>query len=279
MVLDAVTGKTVADIPGQQRNHGVAVVASVGRGFISDGGDGFITIFDLTTYQVLGKVKAAVDADCIIYDSVSHKVLVSCGNAGVLIPLSADVDPKTGKADPPVVLGGKPEFLVAAEGKAYVNLVDKDQVAVVDTKTMKVIHNWPTAPGGSPVGMSMDVVHHRLFVGCRKPQKLIVMNSDDGKILADLPLGEGNDATQFDGDAFASCRDGTLAVARETSPGKFAIIQTVHTRLGARTMGINPKTHMIYLPTAEFGQQKDAKSRPIPKPDTFIVLVVGPSSR
>jgi hypothetical protein len=267
----------VADIPGQQRNHGVAIVSGIGRAFISDGEDGSVTIFDTKTYEVLGKVKADKDADGIIYDPSSRKVLVSCGDAGTLIPIPAEVDPKTGKADPPIALGGKPEFLAAAEGKAYVNLVDKDQVAVVDIRMMTVIHKWATAPGGSPVGMSMDVVHHRLFIGCRKPQKLIVMSSDDGRILADLPIGAGNDATQFAGDAFASCRDGTLAVARETSPGKFEIVQTVQTRLGAKTMGIDPKTHTIYLPTAEFGQKKDAKGRPIPKPGTFIILVVGPS--
>ena len=266
MVLDAATGKTVADIPGQQRNHGVAIVSGVGRGFISDGEDGSVTIFDLKTNEVLGKVKADKDADCIIYDPASRKVLVACGDAGTLISIPVDVDPKNGKADPPIALGGKPEFLAAADGKAYVNLVDKDQVVVVDTKTLTVIGKWPTAPGGGPTGMSMDVVHHRLFIGCRRPQKLIIMSSDDGKVLADLPIGAGNDATQFAGDAFASCRDGTLAVARETSPGKFEMVQTVETRPGARTMCIDPKTHTIYLPTAEFGKQKDAKGRLIPKP-------------
>ena len=277
MVLDAATGKTVADIPGQQRNHGVALVPGAGRGFISDGEDASVAIFDLKTNAVLGKVKADVDADGIIYDPDSRKVLVVCGDAGVLIPISPDVDPKTGKADAAVVLGGKPEFLVAAEGKIYVNLVDKDQVAVVDAKTMKVIHKWPTAPGGSPVGMSLDRVHRRLFIGCRKPQKLVVMSAEDGKILADLPIGAGVDATQFDGDAFASCRDGTLAVARETAPGKFQIVQTVETRSGARTMGLDPTTHAIFLPTAEFGRETDARSRPLPKPDSFMILVVRPA--
>ena len=113
MVLDAATGKTVADIPGQQHNHGVALVPSVGRGFISDGQDASVTIFDLKTNQVLGKIKADVDADGIIYDPASRKVLVVCGDAGVLIPISPDVDPQTGKADAAVALGGKPEFLVA----------------------------------------------------------------------------------------------------------------------------------------------------------------------
>src|SRR6516164_5820938 len=172
MVIDANTGKTVADIPGQKRNHGVAIVASAGRGFITDGTDASVTVFDLKTYSVLGKVKTADDADGVIYDPASGKVVVVCGDAGVMIPISPDLDPATGKADAPVDLGGKPEFLAAdGKGKAYVNLVDKDQVVVVDTKSMKVLHKWPTSPGGSPVGMAMDPEHRRLFIGCRKPQK------------------------------------------------------------------------------------------------------------
>ena len=274
MVLDARTGKTVADIPGQKRNHGVALASDAGRGFISDGQDASVTVFDLKTYQVLGKVKADVDADGIIYDPVSRKVLVVCGDAGVVIPISADVDPKTGKADAAVDLGGKPEFLVASEGKAYINLVNKDQVAVVDTKTMKVVQKWPTAPGGAPVGMAMDRQHHRLFIGCRKPQKLIVMSADDGKVLAELPIGAGVDATQFDGDIFASCRDGTLAVARQSGRGTFRIVQTVATPQGARTMGLDPTTHTLFLPTAEFGREKDARSRPVAKPGSFVIVVV-----
>jgi hypothetical protein len=135
------------------------------------------------------------------------------------------LDVKTGKADAAVALGGKPEFLAAdGRGRAYINLVDKDQVAVVDTKAMKVVNKWPTTPGGSPVGMSMDVAQHRLFIGCRKPQKLVIMDADDGKVIAALPIGAGVDATRFDGDAFASCGDGTLAVARETAPGKFEVV-------------------------------------------------------
>jgi len=264
----------VADIAGQKRNHGVAIVPSAGRGFISDGQDASVIVFDVKTNKVLGKVKAADDADGIIYDPNCGKVLVSCGDANVMVAISPDVDPQTGKADATVELGGKPEFLVADQGKIYVNLENKDQVAVIDSKTMKVIHKWATAPGGSPVGISMDLVNRRLFVGCRKPQKLIVMSADDGKVLADMPIGAGVDATQYDHDIFASCRDGTLAIARETSPGNYAIVQTLATKEGARTMGLDPTTHTLYLPTAEFGLEKDAQSRPLPKPDSFMILVV-----
>jgi DNA-binding beta-propeller fold protein YncE len=280
MVLDATTGKTVADIPGQKRNHGVAIVPSAGRGFVTDGADASVTVFDLKTWAVLGKVKTADDADGVIYDPASGKVLVGCGDAGVVVPISADVDLKTGTADPAVDLGGKPEFLVAdGRGKAYINLEDKDHVAVLDTKTMKIVGKWPTSPGGSPVGMSMDRAKRRLFVGCRKPQKLIVMSADDGKVLADLPIGAGVDATRFDGDAFASCRDGTLAVARETAPGKFEIVQTVPTPRGARTMDVDPTTHTLYLPTAEFGPPVEGERRPQPKPGSFMVVVISPTGK
>jgi len=279
MVLDATTGKTVADMPGQKRNHGVVIVGSAGRGFITDGADASVTVFDLRSYAVLGKVKTADDSDGVIYDPASRKVLVVCGDPGVLIPISPDLDLATGKADAPVELGGKPEFLAAdGLGKAYINLVDKDQVAVLDTKSMKVVDKWSTAPGGSPVGMSMDPARRRLFIGCRKPQKLIVMSADDGKLLADFPIGSGVDATKFDGDAFASCGDGTLAVARETVLGKFQIVQTVQTPRGARTMGVDPTTHTLYLPTAEFGPA-EGQSRPRPKPDSFIIVVVSPAGK
>jgi DNA-binding beta-propeller fold protein YncE len=280
LVLDAKTGKTVADIPGQKRNHGVCIVPSAARGFITDGDDASVTVFDLKSYKVLGKVKAAEDADGLIYDPASGKVLVVCGDAGVMIPISPDADAANGKADPAVELGGKPEFLAAdGKGKAYINLVDKDLVAVVDTKTMKVISKWSTSPGGSPVGMSMDTAKRRLFIGCRKPQKLIVMDANDGKVISDLAIGAGVDATKFGGDVFASCADGTLSVARETAPSKFELVQTVQTPRGARTMGLDEATHTLYLPTAEFGAPAEGQSRPRPKPGTFMVVVVSPSGK
>jgi hypothetical protein len=149
----------------------------------------------------------------------------------------------------------------------------------VDTKKMTVVNKWPTTPGGSPVGMSMDVGKRRLFIGCRKPQKLIVMGADDGKVLADLAIGAGVDATKFDGDVFASCADGTLSVARETAPGQFQVVQTVQTPRGARTMGVDPTTHTLYLPTAEFEPASQGQSRPRPKPGSFRIVVVSPSGK
>jgi hypothetical protein len=275
MVIDADSGKTLGDIPGQKNAHGVAIVPAANRGFISDGGgDGAIIIFDLKTYATLGKLAALPDADGIIYDPALGHVLVVSGDKGVLMSFKPDIDPATGKIDTPIDLGGAPEFLATdGKGKVYINLEDKDNVAVVDFKARKVIAHWPVAPGGAPVGMSIDTKSKRLFIGCRKPQKLIVMSTDDGKVLSDLPIGAGVDATKFDrGQAFASCRDGSLAVAAETSPGKFEIVQTVKTLTGAKTMGIDPTTHTVYLPTAEF--ETGPNGKPAAKPNTFMIVVV-----
>ena len=276
MVIDADSGTTIADIPGQKHNHGVALVPEAGRGFISDG-SGAIVIFDLKTNAVLGTLKAQPDADGIIFDKASGLVLVVSGDNGVLMTLKPDVDPKTGSIDAPIELGGKPEFLASdGAGKVYINLEDKNQIAVVDLKARKVLAHWPVAPGGSPVGLSIDTMKHRLFIGCRNPQKLIVMSTDDGKVIADLPIGAGVDATKFDGhQAFASCRDGKLVIAGESASGKFEVQQTVTTPVGARTMDIDPDAHKVYLPTAEFEEQKPgATGRPAAKPGTFMIVVV-----
>jgi hypothetical protein len=276
MVIDADSGKTLADIPGQKHNHGVALVPKAGRGFISDG-SGAVAIFDLKTNQVLGTLAAKPDTDAIIYDEASGLVLFDSGDEAVLMTVKPDVDPKSGTIDPPIELGGKPEYLAAdGAGKVYVNLEDKNEVVVVDIKARKVIARWPVAPGGSPVGMSMDTKKRRLFIGCQKPQKLIVMSADDGKVLADLPIGAGVDATKFDGtNAFASSRDGKLIVAGENPAGKWEAVQTMTTAVGAKTMDIDPERKKAYLPTAEFEEQKPgATGRPKAKPGTFMIVVV-----
>jgi hypothetical protein len=282
MVIDAESGKTLGDIPGQKGAHGVALVPSVNRGFVSDGGgDGAVVIFDLKTYAVIGSVVTQPDTDGIIFDPAAGRVLFVSGDGGTLMTLKPDINPSGGKMDEPIVLGGKPEFLASdGAGKIYVNLVDKNEVAVVDIKARKVVSRWPVAPGGNPVGMTIDTKMRRLFIGCRKPQKLIVMSIDDGKVLADFPIGAGVDATKIDnGQAFASCRDGTLAVISETSPGKFTLVQTVKTGPGAGTMGVDSATHRIYLPTADYEEVKPgATGRPKTIPGTFKILVLAPAS-
>lgn len=278
MVIDGATGKVLGDIPGQVRSHGTALVPALNRGFITDGGGaGAILVFDLKTYGVLGKLATMPDSDGIIYDKTMNLILAVSGDGNALMTFKPDIDPVNGKIDPPIALGGAPEFLAADnDGRAYVNLEDKDVVAVVDLKTRQVTARWPVAPGGHPVGMALDKKNHLLFVGCRNPQKMIVMSTVDGKVVADLPIGAGADATKIDGEqAFASCGDGSLIVVGKKD-GKFVVEQVVKTPAGARTMGIDSSTHTIYLPTAELEAPAPgaAQRRPRPKPDTFKIVVV-----
>src|SRR5258707_8661811 len=138
MVIDVATGKVIADIAGQKRSHGVAIVPDVGRGFISDGGSGSVLIFDLKTHATLGKVAAAGDADGIIYDRASNRGLGMWGDAHQLVAIAPDVNPAGGKPAAMGDLGGWPEFAVAgAKGKGYLNIEGKAERAVVDTKRMK----------------------------------------------------------------------------------------------------------------------------------------------
>lgn len=277
LVIDAGSGKVLGDIPGQKIAHGVAIVPSLGRGFITDGGgDGAIMVFDLKTYAVLGKLATLPDSDGIIYDAALGRILAVSGDKGALMTFKPDIDPKSGKIDPPIELGGAPEFLASdGTGKVYINLEDKDVVAEVDLPARKVIARWPVAPGGQPVGMSLDSKTHRLFIGCRKPQQLVVMSTENGKVIASLPIGAGVDATKFDaGQAFASCRDGSLIVVAEKS-GKFEVAQVVKTPLGARTMGMDTTTHTIYMPTAEFEPAATGSARPKQKPGSFMIVEVG----
>ncbi|WP_446743574.1 YncE family protein [Silvibacterium acidisoli] len=275
MAISTDSGKVLGDIPGQTRSHGVAIVPRLGRGFITDGGgSGSIVVFDLKTYAVLGKIPTMPDSDGIIYDAKSDRVLAVSGDGGALMTFKPDIDPKNGKIDPPIALGGSPEFLATdGAGKVFVNIEDKDVVAVVDLHSRKVIARWPVKPAGHPVGMAIDAPHHRLFIGARNPQKLVVMNTETGSIEAAIPIGAGVDATAFDnGQAFASCGDGTLTVSGETN-GKWDAQQVLKTAAGARTMGFDHANHRIYLPTAEL--EPATTGRPKPKPGTFMILEAG----
>jgi len=273
--IDTDSGKVLGDIPGQVRSHGVAIVPKLNRGFITDGGGtGAIIVFDLKTYAVLGKIPTMPDSDGIIYDAKLDKVLAVSGDGNALMTFSPDIDPKSGKVDT-IALAGAPEFLASdGSGKVFVNLEDKDVVAVVDLKSRTVVSRWPVAPAGHPVGMAIDPASHRLFIGCRNPQKLVVMNNETGKIEAALPIGSGVDATAVAaGLAFASAGDGTLTVAALKS-GTFDVLQTVKTPVGAKTMGMNAETHRLYLPAVDL-EPAVAGARPKQKPDTFKIVVVG----
>ncbi len=279
-VIDADSGALITNITGLKQDHGVAVASEFGRGFISDGAQGKVIIFDLKTLKVTGEAKADNDADCVIYDPASKHVFVMNGD-----PHSSTViDAKTGSAVGTIELGGGPEFAVAdGKGTVYINLEDKSELVAVDSATLKIKSRWPLAPAGAPTALAVDVQHHRLFSAGRNPQMMVVLDSESGKVIQSFPISAGVDAAAYDpetGMIFVSTREGMVHVFHEDSPDKFSEAETIKTEYGAKTMGLDTKTHNLFLDTADFGPAPaPTADRPHPNrapiQGTFHVLVYG----
>src|SRR6058998_3707891 len=208
-------------------------------------------MFDPTTFQVLGRIPAAEDADAIVYDAASNRVFTFNGDAHS----STVVDP-VGRLVTNIPLGGKPETgIAAANGKLFVNLVDNGEVVEIDGKSLTVTRRWSTAPCQQPVAMAIDTAHHRLFSGCRSGV-LAVSDYGAGRVVATAPIGQGVDGAAFDastGDVFTSNADGTLTVIHQDGPDQYRVVENLQTALGARNMGLDPTTHRLYVLSAKFG--------------------------
>jgi DNA-binding beta-propeller fold protein YncE len=279
-VISADSGALIGNITGLEQDHGVALADEFGRGFISDGAQGKVVIFDLKTLKVLGEAKAAADADCVVYDPASKRVLVMEGDPNSLTA----IDAKSGNVVGTVQLGGSPEFAVAdGKGTVYVNLESKNEIAVFDSRTLTVKSRWPVAPAGGPTALAMDTEHRRLFSAGRDPQMLVVMNADSGKVIKSFSISGGVDAAAYDPGThliFASTREGMLHVFHEDSADEFSEVATVKTEYGAKTMGLDTKTHNVFLDTADFSQPSSSGSgqrgpRRAAIPGTFRVLIYG----
>ena len=198
MVMDAVTGKLLGEIPGIKGAHGVAFSQADNKGFATEGSGASVAMFDLKTLAVLGRIPAADDADAIIFDPATKRIFTMNGDASS----STVIDPASGKALGTIPLGGKPEFGASAgNGKLYANITNSGEVVEIDAAAMKVLRRWPVAPCSASTGMSIDVAHNRLFSTCRS-KHLAVSDIVAGKLVTTVPIGPGTDASAFDpGDA------------------------------------------------------------------------------
>lgn len=274
MVVDEDTGKLLGAVEGIDGAHGTAPVNATGHGFATSGNDGTVRMFDLKTFQVLGKIPAAEDADSVIYDAASNRVFTFNGDAHS----STVIDPVAGKLITNIPLGGKPEYGASAgDGKVYANLTDISEVVEIDAKAATVSRRWPTPGCKQPVAMALDTVHHRLFSGCRSGV-MAVSDYRAGRLFTTLPIGTGVDGAGFDaasGDAFASNADGTLTVIHEDSPDRYHVIQTLQTPQGSRNMGLDPTNHRIFIVSAKFGPAPaGGRGRAPVLPGTFSLMVI-----
>jgi WD40 repeat protein len=274
-VIDADSGAVVGTITGPKRCHGVTLVDSLGKGFITDGEEGKVLVFDTKTLKITGDVKTDKDSDSITYDPASKRIFAFNGD-----PHNASViDPENSKLVKSIDLGGGPEFAVAdGKGIVFNNIEDKNEIVAIDSLALTLKARWPVAPAGTPTALAMDREHRRLFSAGRKPQMVVMLDADSGKVLQSMPISGGADAAVFEdqtGLLFVSTRDGMVHIFHEDSPQKLSEVQTLKTEFGAKTMALDTKTHNIYLSTAEFAEPPagQANARRSPKPGTFHLLI------
>ena len=252
-VLDVDSGAIVGKIANTPGVHGIAIAPDLGRGFVSDGQSSTVTIFDLKTLKTIADVPTGKKPDAIIYDPATSRVFAFNGGSNSATAIQA----ADGKVAGTIDLGGGPEFAVAdGSGYVYDNLEDESLVLKINSRSLKVEQRWPTGPCASPSSMAMDRPNRRLFVGCRS-KVMAVMNADTGQVITTLPIGDHVDATAIDPDSrliFNSNGEGTITVIHQDSPDKYSVVENVKTLPRAKTMALDPKTHQLFLSTAEAGQ-------------------------
>lgn len=280
-VINIDDGKLIGVIPDTKGVHGIALAKDLGKGFISNGKDTSVTIFDLKNLTLIKKIKiTGKNPDAILYDRFSHKVFVFNGRSSN----ATVIDANTNSIVTTIDLIGKPEFSVTdGKGKIYVNIEDKNKICVINSKSLKVEQTWPVDPGTEPSGLALDNKNHRLFIVCDN-KLMVITDAENGKIITSLPIGAGVDGVEFDADkerAFSSNGDGTLTVVQGEKGNNYKVLENIPTLRGARTIALNKITHHLYLPTAESHDEpapskENLKPRPIAKLGSFIIIDIEP---
>ncbi len=273
-ILNKSNGDSADVIANTTGVHGIAFDVAQGRGFTSNGRLNNVTVFDAKTNKVITQIPTGQNPDAIMYEPFSKKIITCDGRSNTLSLL----DPVKNIMLDSVKVGGKPETAVSdEEGKIYVNIEDKNEIAVIDMKTFKVTNRFTLAPGEGPTGLAIDTKTKRIFAGCDK--LLVIMDITTGKVVDKITIGDGCDGVAFDEDTkniYTSNGDGTMSVIHEDNKNKFTLTETIPTKKGARTISLDTKTHLLYLPTAEF-EPADPKAKGRPKMilGSFQVLVYG----
>jgi DNA-binding beta-propeller fold protein YncE len=259
--LDSI--KQVGDIPDVSA-HGAVVDTATGHGFATAKP---IVMFDSKTFAVIKKIDVEGSPDGYLNDTFNHRFYdLSHASPNITV-----IDDKEGSVLGTIDIGGAPEQAQAdGKGKIYVDIEDKDAIAVIDARTMKMVGKYDlSGKSGGCAGLALDIKNNILFAACRKNNDMVILSATDGHIIADLPIGQGCDGATFNSatmEAFSSQRDGTLTVIKENSPTSFAVEQTVKTPIGAKTITLDTKTGHLLLITAEYGPAPTPATPPAPTP-------------
>lgn len=283
LVVDQTSGKVLAKITGLDHVHGIAVAPELNKGFISSGDNNSIVVFDLKTNAELKRIKSTGNnPDCILYDPFTQRVFAFNGHS----TSATVIDAKDFSVLGTIPFDGNPEFAQSnGKGLVYVNIESNSEIAVIDSKAMKVLHVWPVSPGTEPSGLALDMTTNRLFSVCANAI-MVVVNAENGQVITTVPTGDHTDACSFDPESkliFASNgNSATLSVIQEVDANTFKLLGNVKTEYGAKTSCLNRKTHHIFLSTSDFSPATaptadNAKPRRERVPGTFHLLEVAPN--
>lgn len=248
-IINKLTGAATGIIPHTDGVHGIAFSEKYKKGFTSNGKKNSVTVFDIYTNKFKGDIPTGKNPDAIMYDAFSDKVYVCNGSSNNI----TIIDPADDKVVATIPVGGRPETAVSDDhGCLYVNVEDKNEVIVINTKTYKVEQHWGLGVGEEPSGLAIDVENKRLFSGCGNGH-LVILALPKGNIIKDLSIGEGCDGVVFDTKLryiFCANGSGTVSVIKELTGDSYKTFQPILTQKGARTLALDSKTHTVYIPTS-----------------------------
>jgi DNA-binding beta-propeller fold protein YncE len=244
-IIDIDKGALIGTIPNLNGVHGVAIAYEFNKGFISNGKNNSVTVFDLKTLEILDSIKIdGKGPDAIVYDPFTKRVFTFNGKSSN----ATAIDAQTNKIAGTVTLDAGPEFAVSdGSGKMFVNIEEKNEIQQFDPQSLTVTATWPLDPGKGPSGLAIDREHKILFSGCHN-QLMVIVSAESGKVITTQPIGQRIDACAYDpsdGFAFSSNGDGTITVVKEDSPEKFEVLDNIATQKGARTMAVDENVYFL----------------------------------
>jgi DNA-binding beta-propeller fold protein YncE len=276
-VVDGQSGKLVGEVAGiPGGSHGIAISHATGQGYTAAGRSGQVVVFDLKTLTITTQIPGTPIADALAFDPVSGHVFVIEGDVRTV----AAIDPVTNKVVANIDAGGKLEYAAAdGRGSLYVAGLEKREVVRVDTRTNTVTAHWPIADCAQPHGLAVDAQRRRVFVSCIN-EKLVVVDTDNGREVASAPIGKGTDAATYDPSHkrvfSANGMDGTLSVIAQTGPDAYAPLATVATAASGRTMAVDPVSGRVFVAAADTDPSLGPVLRPKPLPGTLKLLLLDP---
>ena len=281
LVVDLATMHEAARIKNLKRVHGIALAHDLNKGFLTDGGDNAVVVFDLKSNAITQKIQVGNAPDAIVYEPTKKRVYVFNAHSHS----TSVIDAATGTIVTTVSLPGSPEFAATdGRGNVYVNIETRNSLVRFDQDGTQVLNEWSLAPCKQPSGLAMDAEGRRLFSVCSN-DRMMVTDADSGKRVAEVPIGEDPDAAGYDAErklVFSSNSDSTLTVIKEETPDKYRVSQTVKTEREARTMAVDAATHKVYLSCAKVapGERETPDPDTLPKfvPGTFHLIVVSPET-